>query len=98
RCTAPTPETHTARPALFERVRDAMLAGCHGLTPREAEICAGIVLGYTVTGMSLNLNISVNTVATHRKRAYAKMRISSQNELFARYFDTVGQLQSTTPH
>jgi DNA-binding NarL/FixJ family response regulator len=52
------------------------------------------VLGYTVLGMSLNMRISVNTVATHRKRAYTKLRISSQNELFARYFDTVHRIQS----
>jgi DNA-binding CsgD family transcriptional regulator len=52
------------------------------LTRREAEVCTGIVLGYTILGLSMNLGISVNTVATHRKRAYAKLRISSQNELF----------------
>lgn len=75
--------------ALLERVRAAINADSNSLTAREAEICASIVLGYTVLGISLNLGISVNTVATHRKRAYAKLRVSSQNELFARYFSIV---------
>jgi len=77
------------REELMERVRTAILADNKQITPREAEICACIVLGYTVLGISLNLGISINTVATHRKRAYAKLRISSQNELFARYFSAV---------
>lgn len=75
--------------ALLERVRAAIVADNNSLTAREAEICASIVLGYTVLGISLNLGISINTVATHRKRAYAKLRVSSQNELFARYFSIV---------
>jgi len=75
--------------ALLERVRAAINADDNTLTAREAEICASIVLGYTVLGISLNLGISINTVATHRKRAYAKLRVSSQNELFARYFSIV---------
>jgi len=75
--------------ALLERVQAAINADNNTLTAREAEICASIVLGYTVLGISLNLGISINTVATHRKRAYAKLRVSSQNELFARYFSIV---------
>lgn len=75
--------------ALLDRVRAAIVADNNSLTAREAEICASIVLGYTVLGISLNLGISINTVATHRKRAYAKLRVSSQNELFARYFSIV---------
>lgn len=64
----------------------ALLNGGYKLSDREAEICAGIILGFTILGISLRLNITVNTVATHRKRAYAKLGISSQNELFSRYF------------
>lgn len=78
---------------ILERVREALLADCRKLTPREAEVCSRILLGYTVRGAGAHLNISVNTVATHRKRAYAKLSISSQNELFARYFGTVERLR-----
>ena len=53
------------------------------LTYREAEICAYITQGYSSIAISLILNISINTIATHRKRAYAKLGISSQRELFS---------------
>lgn len=81
-----------SREELFGRVSDAMVNDNRLLTRREAEICTGIVLGYTILGLSMNLGISVNTVATHRKRAYSKLRISSQNELFAHYFALVESL------
>lgn len=67
-----------------------ILARCN-LSPREAEVCAMILLGYTTIGIGLNLNISTNTVATHRKRAYAKLGIASQNELFCRCFDVLSE-------
>lgn len=54
-----------------------------GLTHRESEICAYITLGYSSIAISLILNISINTIATHRKRAYSKLGISSQRELFS---------------
>jgi DNA-binding CsgD family transcriptional regulator len=57
------------------------------LSPREAEICAMILVGYTTLGISLNLEISINTVATHRKRAYKKLGIATQNELFCKCFE-----------
>jgi DNA-binding CsgD family transcriptional regulator len=76
-------------------MRDVLLSSRHGLSPREAEVCAGIVLGYTTLAISLNCGISLNTVATHRKRAYAKLGISSQNELFVCYFSTVSQFQAS---
>lgn len=66
----------------FARLRSALLMDASQLTLREAEICALIVLGHTVLAISLILGISTNTVATHRKRAYAKLNISSQTELF----------------
>lgn len=75
-------------------LREIMALGPLKLTPREAEICASIIMGYSTEAISLNCSISANTVATHRKRAYAKLGISSQNELFLRYFTTVRQFQS----
>lgn len=53
------------------------------LTEREADVCARIVLGMSTTGIALDLRVSENTVATLRKRAYERLGISSQNELFA---------------
>lgn len=74
---------------LFDQVRKALLAEGVGLTPKEAEVCAAISLGRSAAGIGIDLGISINTVATHRKRAYSKLRISSQNELFARYYESV---------
>lgn len=93
------PASAPTREQLFESVRLALTRDDTSITPREAEICAAIVLGYTVLGISMNLGISVNTVATHRKRAYAKLQISSQNELFARYFRLVEHaIERPRPH
>ncbi len=90
----PTPSAPVSRDELYRRVQVAIHDENPALTKREAEICAGIVLGYTVLGLSLNLGISMNTVATHRKRAYAKLKVSSQNELFAHYFGMVEALKA----
>jgi DNA-binding CsgD family transcriptional regulator len=71
-----------SRPERLARVRTAMLAADCELTRREADVCAHIVLGYSAIATGLQLGISPQTVATHRKRAYAKLGVSSQTELF----------------
>jgi DNA-binding CsgD family transcriptional regulator len=88
---APTTEQ---RRGMLAHLKEVLLAEPHALSPREAEVCAGIVLGYTTLGISLNFGISINTVATHRKRAYRKLGICSQNELFSRYFQLVNRQQA----
>ncbi|NIB40789.1 helix-turn-helix transcriptional regulator [Pseudomaricurvus alkylphenolicus] len=54
-----------------------------GLSAREASTCAHIVAGHSNESIALNLDVSVNTVRTFRRRAYAKLNIATQNELFA---------------
>ncbi|MDB5555217.1 MAG: hypothetical protein JWL86_5201 [Rhizobium sp.] len=51
------------------------------LSDREIQICAEIVMGRTSEAIANKLGLSINTILTHRKRAYAKLEISSQNEL-----------------
>ncbi|MFT4115240.1 helix-turn-helix transcriptional regulator [Bradyrhizobium sp.] len=51
------------------------------LSEREREVCGLIAVGLSSEGIALRLNISINTVLTYRKRAYSRLRISSQNEL-----------------
>jgi LuxR family transcriptional regulator, activator of tox operons len=51
------------------------------LTAREREVCLGIIEGRSSEAMALALGISINTVLTYRKRAYARLGISSHNEL-----------------
>lgn len=79
------------RARALAHLRDVLLRQPQMLSPREAEVCAAIMFGYSTLAISLNCGISVNTVATHRKRAYAKLGICSQNELFSRYFAAVAR-------
>jgi len=53
------------------------------LTRREREVCERILLGYTSVGIGLDLAIAQSSVITYRRRAYEKLGISSQNELFS---------------
>jgi len=57
--------------------------GGGGLTPRELDVCARVLVGYSSEAIALDLGIGESSVATYRKRAYGKLGISSQNELFA---------------
>ena len=53
------------------------------LTGREREVCRRIVSGLSSEAISADLGISLHSTLTYRKRAYEKLGISSQNELFA---------------
>ena len=76
-----------SREELLARIREALSYSSRELTPREVDICSRIVVGYTTCGIAHSLGITLNTVATHRKRAYYKLGISCQNELFTRFVD-----------
>lgn len=53
------------------------------LTKRESEVCERILVGFTSTGISLDLDIAESSVNTYRRRAYEKLEIATQNELFS---------------
>jgi DNA-binding CsgD family transcriptional regulator len=53
------------------------------LSARERAVCVRALRGLTVEGIALDLGVKPSTVATLRRRAYAKLNISSLNELFA---------------
>ena len=53
------------------------------LTTRESEVCERILVGFTSTGISLDLGIAESSVNTYRRRAYEKLEIATQNELFS---------------
>lgn len=53
------------------------------LTQREKDVCSRILLGMSSEGIGIDLGIKKQSVLTYRKRAYARLSISSQNELFA---------------
>jgi DNA-binding CsgD family transcriptional regulator len=52
------------------------------LTGRERDVCRRIVLGFSSEAISTELGISLHSTLTYRKRAYQKLSICSQNELF----------------
>jgi DNA-binding CsgD family transcriptional regulator len=54
------------------------------LTRRELDVLARALAGLTSAGIALDLRISLNTVLTYRKRAYGRLGVSSQAELFSR--------------
>ena len=53
------------------------------LTPREQEVCRHILLGLSSEAISQALGISLHSTLTYRKRAYQRLGISAQNELFS---------------
>lgn len=55
------------------------------LTPREAQIVQMILKGHSSLSISLALKIAIPTVKTHRKHAYAKLGINTQQQLFSAF-------------
>jgi DNA-binding CsgD family transcriptional regulator len=60
----------------------ATRAPLSALTPREQEVCRHILLGLSSEAISQALGISLHSTLTYRKRAYERLGISAQNELF----------------
>jgi DNA-binding CsgD family transcriptional regulator len=58
-----------------------LMLGAPYLSMREMQVCAYIALGLGSEGIAGELDLSINTIFSHRRRAYAKLNISSQNEL-----------------
>jgi DNA-binding CsgD family transcriptional regulator len=53
------------------------------LTVRERQVCALALIGHTVEGIGTLLHVRQSTVATLRRRAYAKLGITKLNGLFS---------------
>ena len=53
-----------------------------GLTERERKVCALALAGVSIEGSAYELGIKKSSIITYRKRAYARLGISSLNELF----------------
>ena len=61
--------------------------GAGVLTRREREVIQYVLRGHSSGSIALNLEVSVTTIKTHRKRAYSKLNISSQSELFSMFLN-----------
>jgi DNA-binding CsgD family transcriptional regulator len=53
------------------------------LTAREKQVSLRILSGFSSEAISADLGIGLQSTLTYRKRAYDKLGICSQNELFA---------------
>jgi DNA-binding CsgD family transcriptional regulator len=53
------------------------------LTAREQQVLAALLRGTSSEGIAAALSLKPSTVVTYRKRAYAKLGIATQAELFA---------------
>lgn len=76
------PEPRSSR-SLVHNIISMQAGPFASLTPREREVCERILLGYTSVGIGLDLDIAPSSVITYRKRAYGKLGIATQNELFS---------------
>ena len=59
------------------------------LTAREQQIVQLILRGYPTETIAQKLGIGRGTVKNHRRRLYYKLDITSERELFLRYFDVL---------
>ena len=59
------------------------------ISPRETQVVAQVLEGHSSESIAKNLGISVGTVRIHRRNIYAKLQISSQQELFAIFFKKI---------
>ncbi len=75
------------------RVDDAFASfGEETLSSRECEVVRMILHGHSSESICFNLGISLGTVKTHRKNAYAKLGISSQSELLSLFLQSLQAL------
>jgi DNA-binding CsgD family transcriptional regulator len=72
-----------ARPDQSLAALFATSAPLSALTPREREVCRRILAGFSSEAISKGLGISLHSTLTYRKRAYERLGIFSQSELFA---------------
>jgi DNA-binding CsgD family transcriptional regulator len=61
------------------------------LTAREREIVEHTLKGHSADAVGRILDISPGTVRIHRRNIYAKLRISSQGQLFSRFIETIAR-------
>ncbi len=55
----------------------------YGLSAREAEIVAALMLGETQDGIAAAKQLSATTVITYRRRAYGKLGVANRRDLMA---------------
>jgi len=56
---------------------------CPSLSPRERQICARAAIGMSVEAAAIDLGVAQTSVRTYRKRAFARLGVTSALELLA---------------
>lgn len=80
-------------PRLPQLIEDAFQGfGRNLLTPREAEVVEYILKGHSADATGRALGIASGTVRIHRRNIYAKLRVSSQGELFSNFIASLSEL------
>jgi len=80
-------------PRLPQLIEDAFQRfGRNLLTPREAEVVEYVLKGHSADATGRALGISCGTVRIHRRNIYAKLRVSSQGELFSCFMASLSEL------
>lgn len=59
------------------------------ITPRETQVVTQVLEGHSSDSIAKSLGITVGTVRIHRRNVYAKLNISSQQELFSIFFQDI---------
>ena len=61
------------------------------LTDREREITQLLLRGHSAKSVARELRIATGTVMVHKRNLFAKLGITSQNELFSRFIDDLSR-------
>ena len=56
-----------------------------GISERELQVSARILFGISACGIALDLGLGEETIATYRKRLYARLKIAGRHEWLQRY-------------
>lgn len=83
-----TGENHT----IIENTVGALFSS--RITPRETQVVAQVLEGHSSESIARELGISVGTVRIHRRNVYGKLNISSQQELFSIFFQSIKNLRN----
>jgi len=77
-------------------IEDTVINALFGsrITPRETQVVAQVLEGHSSDAIARSLGISVGTVRIHRRNIYAKLQISSQQELFSIFFQKIKTLRT----
>jgi len=60
------------------------------LSPREKQVVQLVLKGHNSESVAAALEIAFDTAKRHRSHAYAKLRVSSQGELFYKFLESIG--------